>query len=70
MGSVPQLSRVWTKHWLINSRLYTTEYRGPAAAPALETPRDLNALELDELAEDLTVMGNLLEESTVTKIKV
>ena len=43
---------------------------GPAAAPSLETPGDLNALELDELAEDLTVMGNLLEESTVTKIKV
>ena len=43
---------------------------GPAAAPSLETPRDPNALELDELAEDLTVMGNLLEESTVTKIKV
>jgi hypothetical protein len=39
------------------------------AAAALETPGDLNELDLEELAEDLTVMGNLLEESTVMKIK-
>jgi hypothetical protein len=38
------------------------------AAAGLETPGDLTKLDLDELIEDLTVMANLLEESTVTEI--
>lgn len=38
------------------------------AAAAIETPKDLNPLELEELAEDLTVVADLLSESPITEI--
>ena len=40
------------------------------AAAALDDPRALNELELEELSEDCQVMSDLLEDAEVSHIKL
>jgi hypothetical protein len=40
------------------------------AAAALDDPKSLNDLELEELSEDCQVMSDMLEEAEITYIKL